>query len=173
MRKTLLIAIYFVSVLVFFCVRTGSGQTQYPKSSIRSIDSELITSKSLRGKIVMLHFWFIACAPCLNEIPDLSRLHAKYANNPKAKFIAISLNDSPSQIKQVLKYKKFPFLHIAKISNASSPVFNSSNDWPAFYKVDRYPTSIIFNKLGQVAVREEAIPEGSFYYYDRIIQSLL
>ena len=173
MRKTLMRAIYFVSVLVFFCAGTGSGQTQYPKSSIRSIDSELITSNSLRGKIVMLHFWFIGCAPCLNEIPDLSRLHAKYAGDTRTKFIAISINDTPAELKKFLRAKKFPFVQVANLNNPIEGFPAFRGDWATFYNVTRYPTSVILDGSGKVIMRKETIPQSSYSYYNEIIQSLL
>jgi peroxiredoxin len=35
-----------------------------PAFSVRTIDGKTISSSELRGKVVVLNFWFIGCAVC-------------------------------------------------------------------------------------------------------------
>ena len=37
-----------------------------------------IRTKDLKGKINVINFWFMKCAPCIAEIPALNTLVKKY-----------------------------------------------------------------------------------------------
>ncbi|MBO9704623.1 MAG: TlpA family protein disulfide reductase, partial [Arthrobacter sp.] len=40
-------------------------------------DGKRVTSKDLEGKVVVMNFWFAACAPCRVEAPDLKAMHTE------------------------------------------------------------------------------------------------
>lgn len=44
-----------------------------------------------RGKTLVINFWASWCAPCREEMPSFSRLHAKYAANG-VQFVGIALD---------------------------------------------------------------------------------
>lgn len=62
------------------CVSEGC----LPPLSFVSVDGQHGTSEDLRGKAVLLTFWATWCKPCVEAVPELRRLHAKYANEPFA-----------------------------------------------------------------------------------------
>jgi len=43
------------------------------------INSQPLTAKDLRGKVVMVEFWTHGCVNCRNVIPELKRMYAYYA----------------------------------------------------------------------------------------------
>ncbi len=45
--------------------------------------------EKLQGKIAVINFWFINCAPCKEEMPALNELKAKYADQENIEFIDI------------------------------------------------------------------------------------
>ena len=44
------------------------------------INSEPLTVKGLRGRVVFLDFWTYGCYNCQNTLPEMKRLQAKYGN---------------------------------------------------------------------------------------------
>ncbi|MGK0324190.1 MAG: thiol-disulfide isomerase/thioredoxin, partial [Psychroserpens sp.] len=62
---------------------------------LEDIEGNSHTLESLKGKVVVINFWFINCKPCVAEIPDLNKLKAKF-NNKDAVFVAIALDSKPS-----------------------------------------------------------------------------
>lgn len=45
-----------------------------------AIDGTKINLEDFRGKVVLLDFWSVKCAPCIKEMPHLKALYTKYRN---------------------------------------------------------------------------------------------
>jgi len=48
------------------------------------------------------NFWFIACKPCIAEIPELNEIHDKYKNNKDVVFASITF-DKKDKVEKFLK----------------------------------------------------------------------
>jgi len=97
--------------------------------------------ESLRGKVVVLEFWETQCAPCIAEIPHLSKLIAEL---DPAKFQFISVDGLPSQDEKVVQ----EFLTKRKMPgwvgvDTTGSVFAS-------YGVRAFPTTIIVDGQGRI-----------------------
>jgi len=110
-----------------------------PEFSGIDLDSQKLDLKSLRGKTVILNFWFTSCAPCISEIPGLNSLAAKYKNDNTVVFLAITYNTA-DQVKAFIKTRPFNFKIVA-----------GRNDIIKQYGISGYPTSLVIDKSGSVA----------------------
>jgi len=63
-----------------------------PAFNLRDLDGKDWTLNSLRGKIVVLNFWFTTCLPCIKEMPELNALVAAYSDMPVI-FLALTFNN--------------------------------------------------------------------------------
>jgi thiol-disulfide isomerase/thioredoxin len=54
-----------------------------------------------RGRLVLVSFWAVWCAPCRVEMPALSRLHADWAG--EAEVVAVNLGDDDVRIRRFLE----------------------------------------------------------------------
>lgn len=57
-----------------------------------SENGQKITSDDYLGQVVVLNFWYAACAPCRAEAPDLQALHEQYDGNG-ATFLGVNVRD--------------------------------------------------------------------------------
>ena len=57
----------------------------------KTVDEEVVTLKSLRGKYVYIDLWATWCVPCKAEIPSLRKLEEKYKGK-NIHFVGISLD---------------------------------------------------------------------------------
>ncbi len=107
-----------------------------PDFELTDITGNKITSEDVKGKVVVLNFWFIACKPCIEEIPKLNIVHDKYKDNPNIVFASITFDQ---------KDKVESFLIDTPIKYAVIPdsigVINSFN-------IFAYPTNIVIDKNG-------------------------
>ena len=53
---------------------------QMPNDSFITIEGMAKTVNQYRGKVLLLHFWYIYCPPCISEITSFKALDTKYGN---------------------------------------------------------------------------------------------
>lgn len=110
-----------------------------------TVTGETISSKDLAGVVVVMNFWFAACAPCRAEAPDLVALQNE---NKDVQFIGVNVRDS------------------AVTANAFERNFNIT--WPSIIDSNRgsvllaftgivtpqaVPTTLVIGKDGKVTAR--------------------
>jgi peroxiredoxin len=107
-----------------------------PNFNVKTIKGETLKLSELKGKVVVINFWFETCAPCIAEMPALNRLKEDY----KAKdvvFIAFSRDDTQS-IKDFLKSRNFNY-HLV------SSVYDLTKD---YCLIGGWPTNMVLDKNG-------------------------
>src|SRR5687768_2626153 len=60
-----------------------------PDFEVTTLDGERLSSKVLRGKVVLLDFWATWCAPCVQAIPSLRELSQQLESEP---FVLVSIS---------------------------------------------------------------------------------
>ncbi|HIE45132.1 MAG TPA: TlpA family protein disulfide reductase [Flavobacteriaceae bacterium] len=103
------------------------------------IDGNKISLKSLKGKIVVLNFWFTQCRPCVVEMPKLNELVKKYKD---VVFISITF-DKKDVVKKFLSNREFNYSHITGNETILSD-----------YNVSTFPTHIIIDQKGEIILRK-------------------
>lgn len=98
----------------------------------------------LKGKIVVLNFWFTTCSPCVAEMPALNQLTERY-DASKVLFLALTYND-PQTVKGFLKHHAFKY-HI--LPNAK-PI-------EQLYGIPSYPASFVIDQKG--TIRQAALSD--------------
>lgn len=68
-----------------------------PDLTVTTTDGETINLGAREGGVQILNFWATWCAPCLQEIPDLNRLHAEY-DTSEVQIIGIANRQGPSEV---------------------------------------------------------------------------
>src|ERR1700754_2282005 len=96
-------------LLSLFVWQCALGQTKpietLPNISFDNILNAPVKNISLgqlKGKIVLIEFWATWCSPCIDVIPHLSQLQAKYSN--KLQVITVT-DEKTSRIRQFLNSK--------------------------------------------------------------------
>jgi peroxiredoxin len=107
--------------------------------SLTDINGNKITSASTKGKVVVLNFWFIACKPCVAEIPELNKIYEKYKDNKEVVFASITF-DGKEHVQDFLE--KNPI---------SYPVITDDKDTISDFGINAYPTNMVIGKDGKIA----------------------
>jgi len=78
------LVVSLVALLAFAALRAAETQPavppEMPKLSLATIDGKSFDLAQQGGKWVVVNFWATWCAPCLKEMPDLSRLDREHAD---------------------------------------------------------------------------------------------
>jgi peroxiredoxin len=107
-----------------------------PAFQLRDLDGHPVELSSLRGKLVLLNFWSITCAPCVKELPDLQKFAAAHKD---VTVWGVSL-DQPD------RDKKWLAQHQQSFPTLSDKDYDVSD----LYKVHGIPATILIGPDGTI-----------------------
>lgn len=138
-----------------------------PHFTATSIDGQNIELSKLRGKVVVLNFWFTKCKPCIAEMPDLNQLVDHYAGKEVA-FISFAPEDK-AKLELFFQKHPFKFTSVPESESIRRDVFKLFSIWPYAVIIDRE------GKISRMWFGNKDIPEGTsiFDHYKQIIDPLL
>ena len=77
--------------------------TSLPQASLLTLDGKTIDSSELKGRPLILNFWYSTCEPCRREMPVLAA--SADAHSATVRFVGINMNDSVETAKEfITKY---------------------------------------------------------------------
>lgn len=106
-----------------------------PEFNVIDIFGNSWNNANLKGKIVVLNFWFVACSPCIAEIPHLNKLVEEFKSENVA-FLAFAL-DNEERIGKFLAETLFNYSIVPDSKPISEKFF-----------ITQYPTHIIIDDEG-------------------------
>lgn len=143
--KELASSLGFASSSVRSSPNSGAPETLLgkpaPDFTLRGLDGEeLNLHETIRGKVALVSFWGVACAPCRQEAPHLSMLHRQYKD---AGFTVIAVNAYDETKDQVAKY-----VEQAKLTH---PIVLAGRQVAREkYAVGAFPTAYWIDHRGQI-----------------------
>jgi peroxiredoxin len=109
-----------------------------PEFSLKTIDGETVSSSELRGRVVVLNFWFIGCPVCRAIKPKLNTFKSKFAGRDDVVFIAVT-GDPAGAVKNFAKSEPLDYIQTAGAADELKKfVFNG------------YPKNIVISKTGEI-----------------------
>jgi len=108
-----------------------------PDFELKDLQNNRWSLKELRGKIVVLNFWFTSCAPCIQEMPELNQLVQSY-DSKNVVFLGLTHNDA-KQVNTFLQKHAFSYTQLP-----------GSHEVDKKYQVSSWPTSMVIDKEGNI-----------------------
>ena len=105
---------------------------------VRTIDGKEIAMGDLRGKVVVLNFWFIGCAVCRAMKPMLDDFKAKFSDNDNIVFLAMTA-DPAGAVRDYLRKEPFHYIQAADAKAALDS-----------FAFAGYPKNIVISKTGEI-----------------------
>ncbi|MGH9840500.1 MAG: redoxin domain-containing protein [Blastocatellia bacterium] len=84
-----------------------TGAKPFPAFSVTSLEGRKYDLASLRGRVVVINFWYIGCGPCKAEMPELNRLVKEYEGK-EVVFLALTFDDADN-LRAFLKQTPFNY----------------------------------------------------------------
>lgn len=106
-----------------------------PDFHLSTINRKSISSESIRGKVLVINLWFIACTPCIVEIPILNKVVKEYAGK-NIEFMAVTF-DKKKDVEKFLKNQPFNYRHVT-----------DAMDYIKSLKINTFPTHLVVDKKG-------------------------
>ena len=114
-----------------------------PEWRATDIDGRTWTPEALRGQVVLVDFWATWCAPCLDDLPRLKRLHARYGSRGLT-IIGVSLDrSSVRDFRSWLQRQGIGWPQVREPGQFDSPLART-------FAVDAIPASYLFDRRGRL-----------------------
>ena len=145
----------YLALICFLIFTNVLAQTKTSGSNFFTTDLNLNNGKTvkltdLKGKVVLLDFWYRGCLPCLKATPVLMKLQEEFKND--LVIIGINDRDDKEDISDYYAYKK----NIHYFST-----YKTETDISKILKINAFPTFIIINQKGEIVKINEGFNKGS------------
>lgn len=109
-----------------------------PDFLFKDLDGNERRLSDFRGKIVLLDFWGLWCAPCIAEAPNLAAAYQKLKENG-FEVVSFDEGDTPENLRKFINLKKMTWTHA-----------QTDETLKKLYRIDRYPTYFLLDPDGKI-----------------------
>jgi len=129
------------------------------------INSEPLTVKRLRGRVVLIEFWTFGCYNCRNTLPFVKRWHERYGNKG---LVLVGVHSPELEDEKNIENVRREVTSLG----IRYPVVTDNNysTWNV-YHVEAWPTIFVLDKMGRI--RWTHAGEGAYDETEQVIQKLL
>lgn len=114
-----------------------------PDITLLDLSNKPVQVSSLRGDVVVLNFWYVACEPCQYEMPLLERVY--HADQGKrVVVVGVNIADNAAEISSFVSQLGIDYPVLRDVGQRAVLA----------YRVTSTPTSIILDRHGIVRARE-------------------
>ncbi|MEO7085446.1 MAG: cytochrome c biogenesis protein CcdA [Gemmatimonadaceae bacterium] len=129
------------------------------------INSTSLTPASLRGKVVLVDFWTFACYNCLNALPHVKELYAKYKDRG---LVVVGVHTPELAHERVVENVR---REVARLGITYPVVIDNGNKiWNAFHN-EYWPAAYYADATGKL--RFYHFGEGKYEEQDQVVAKLL
>jgi peroxiredoxin len=114
--------------------------TPFPKFSFKDLNGNLVSNETMKGKIIVIKCWYIHCAACIKEFPEVNKLAEEYKDRKDIVFVSLA-EDTPEQLKVFLARKPLSYSVIPNMKIYMNETL----------QLNAFPTHFIINKEGYIA----------------------
>ncbi|MBL8471427.1 MAG: TlpA family protein disulfide reductase [Rhodocyclaceae bacterium] len=115
-----------------------------PQVTFQTVAGQSFATADLRGKVVLVNFWSVSCAPCLAEMPDIAATYQKFEQRG-LRTVAVAMRyDAPSHVAGYAARERLAF------DVSFDPVGQLAE---SFGGVAATPTSFVIDRRGSIVAR--------------------
>jgi len=146
----------------------------FPDFKVTTINGDTIELSKLKGKVVVINFWFVECPPCIAELHGLNKLVDTFKTKDVV-FIAMSKSTKRNIITSFLPNNTFKFQIVPNpdtIGNKKifEDKFKLSFGWPMTYVLDKKGKVKFVTSGARV---DDASKDDKYYELKPIIEKYL
>ena len=120
-----------------------------PDFTANDLQGKVYHLRDLKGKIVVLNFWFTSCVGCVAEMPQLNELADKYRSDTAVIFLAITF-DEAKKVQQFLKTHSFTW----DLAPDQAAVIKT-------YGLQAFPFTLVVDRNGRIAFSDNNSLQGN------------
>jgi len=134
-----------------------------PAFEATGLDGGTLALTSLRGRVVLLNFWGIACPPCRIEMPELEKIHRRYAGLGLAVVGIEEMNATPNDARRFA----------AAIGVRFPLALDPGERIGRLYRLEAHPTTVVIDRQGRIAWINAGYLRGDEREIDQAVRAAL
>lgn len=111
------------------------------------VQGKKIKLSDLRGKVVLVDFWFTRCGPCRSMVPDEHKMVKRLDKKPFV-LLGVSVDEDGDELKSVLQEEKITW----------PCVWDKDQSLAAQWEVQAFPTLVLIDQKGIVRYQTKGVP---------------
>lgn len=132
-----------------------------PEWQAQDMQGNTWSSGKLKGKVAVLDFWGIWCAPCLRAMPKVQKLYDQF-REAGVEVIGFDIKDKKEKITPFLERNDYNYTIIPEAEEIA-----------ARFKVRSYPTIFIVDQQGKVIHAEKGFRSNAYQEWAKVIEAAL
>jgi peroxiredoxin len=133
-------AVVMMLAMLFSCSSVERPRTPvvgetFPDMVLPDLQGNTFRLSDHRGEVVLINFWASWCAPCIEEMPSLERLH-RALESKGLRVVAVSVDEDLQVVERLREEHDLSFLILHDEGAAVSHAFETFK-YPETYIVDR------------------------------------
>ncbi|KQS30717.1 hypothetical protein ASG33_10015 [Dyadobacter sp. Leaf189] len=114
-----------------------------PEIALPGLKDDTVRLSSLRGKVVLIDFWASWCAPCVQEQPELKKLHTQFAKQGKFEILGVSLDSKRPAWEKAIERLAISWPQVSDLKFWMSPVAGT-------YEIEALPFNVLVDRSGKI-----------------------
>ena len=112
------------------------------------LNGDPLTRDALKGKVVVVHSWFLGCGICHQYMPELVRVQQEFADNENVVFIGLTTDDADN-LENVCRFLAKYEVTWPNAYGAAETIFGSGPELTGF-KAEYFPGYWVIGRDGKV-----------------------
>lgn len=122
-----------------------------------------VSLADLEGKVVLLDFWAVWCAPCKRTLPELARLGGKH---PGLEVLAVSLDEDRAKAEAFLA-------RLGKEASGLTALHDAGREVAGLYGLEGMPAAVLIDRKGILRSRFDGYTDRDMGKMEAEIRRLL
>lgn len=110
-----------------------------PETVLSTLNGKNVKLSDFKGRIVFLNFWATWCPPCIQEMPEMEKLHRKLSAEDFV-MVAVGLKESEERVGRFFGKEKLTFTSLVDPGGEAAYAFG----------IAQIPTTLILDKNGRI-----------------------
>jgi peroxiredoxin/DNA-directed RNA polymerase subunit M/transcription elongation factor TFIIS len=125
-----------------------------PDFDLDSLDGRSISLSEMRGKMVMLNFWALTCAPCLEELPYIQDVEEQWSGDEELVILTVNYKNDPASVQDYIDIQQYTFDVLLDTSGSVGTQYGVNVLIPKTYFIDTSGV-IYYKKEGSFSSKTE------------------
>ncbi len=109
MNSRMLSGLLIIGTIVLGLWLVWPNRQPMPAVTFNLLDGRKLTSEALRGRPVLVNFWSLNCAVCIDDMPSLARLHETLKDRQLMVIGVAMSHDPPPAVIALAEQRQLPY----------------------------------------------------------------